>query len=182
MVEISEDLKDIVSTTIQSIKQGIAEEKCGLSGTIKFEVAVAKSSEAKTGFKVFIADAAGKYSKDCLSKISFEIAGVLSESEKIAMNNQMAQLQRIAEIEVAKDVQLKKEIEKLNNTISGQELKLNQKENQIQNLTQEVNKLNRDIASANQQLDTANRSITDMSCTVSSLEKQLKADRRIIVK
>jgi len=51
MVEISEDLRDLVASAINSIREGLEEEKCGVSGTIKFEVMVAKSQEGKTGLK-----------------------------------------------------------------------------------------------------------------------------------
>lgn len=75
MVEISEDLKDIVSITIESIREGMKEAKCGVAGTIDFEVAAIKSKEAKGGFKFFIADASGNYSKESISKISFKVLG-----------------------------------------------------------------------------------------------------------
>ena len=75
MVEISEDLKELVSTTIESIREGMKDSKCGVAGTIDFEVAVFKSKEAKSGFKFFIADASGSYSKESLSKINFKVLG-----------------------------------------------------------------------------------------------------------
>lgn len=75
MVEINEDLKDMVSTTIASIREGMKDAKCGVAGTIDFEVAVIKSKEAKSGFKFFVADASGGYSKESISKISFKVLG-----------------------------------------------------------------------------------------------------------
>jgi hypothetical protein len=75
VVEISEDLKEIVSTTIESIKEGMKDQRCGVAGTIDFEIAVVKSKEAKSGFKFFIADASGNYSKESISKISFKLTG-----------------------------------------------------------------------------------------------------------
>ena len=75
MVEISKDLKDIVSTTIESIREGMKDAKCGVAGTIDFEVAVVKSKEGKSGFRFFIADASGKYSKESISKVSFKVLG-----------------------------------------------------------------------------------------------------------
>lgn len=75
MVEISEDLKDLVSTTIESIREGMKDAKCGVAGTIDFEVAIVKSKEAKSGFKFFVADASGGYSKESVSKINFKILG-----------------------------------------------------------------------------------------------------------
>ena len=75
-VEISEDLKKIVSTTIESIKEGMRGKECGVIGAIEFEIAVIKSKEAKGGLKFFIADASGKYSKESISRIKFQIGGI----------------------------------------------------------------------------------------------------------
>jgi hypothetical protein len=52
-------LKTLVSSTIQSIKEGMADAKCGVVGTIDLEVAVIKSKGAQSGFRFFIADASG---------------------------------------------------------------------------------------------------------------------------
>lgn len=71
--EISEDLKEIVSTTIESIREGMKGKECGVVGTIDFEIAVVKSKGAKGGFRFFIADASGDYSSESVSKIRFKI-------------------------------------------------------------------------------------------------------------
>jgi hypothetical protein len=73
--EISDDLKEIVSTSIDSIKEGMKGRDCGLLGTLKFELAVVKVKEAKGGFKFFIAEAGGNYSSQTVSKITFEVIG-----------------------------------------------------------------------------------------------------------
>lgn len=73
MVEISEDLKQIVSSTIDSIKEGMKGKECGVVGTIKFELSVIKEKAAKGGFKFLIAEVGGKYSSESVSKIKFEI-------------------------------------------------------------------------------------------------------------
>lgn len=73
--EISEDLKELVSTTIESIKEGIKGKGVSLIDVIDFEVSVIKSSEAKGGFKFFVADASGNYSKESISKIKFKVIG-----------------------------------------------------------------------------------------------------------
>jgi hypothetical protein len=52
-VEVSEDLKEIVGTTIDSIREGMKGRNCGVLGVIEFEIAVLKSKEAKGGFKFF---------------------------------------------------------------------------------------------------------------------------------
>jgi len=73
LVEISEDLKEIVSSTIDSIKEGMKGRGCGLAGPVEFEIAVVKTKTATGGFKFFIADASGNYAKENISKISFKI-------------------------------------------------------------------------------------------------------------
>jgi hypothetical protein len=73
--EISEDIKDIVSTTIESIKEGMKGKNCGVVGSIDFEISVIKSKEAKGGFKFLIADASGNYSNESVSKIKFKVIG-----------------------------------------------------------------------------------------------------------
>lgn len=74
-VEVSKDLKEIVATTIDSIREGLKGRKCGVFGEIEFEISVIKSNEAGGGFKLFIADASGNYSKESISKIKFKVAG-----------------------------------------------------------------------------------------------------------
>ncbi len=73
LVEISEDLKEIVSTTIESIKEGMKGKGCGLGGPIEFEIAVIKTKAGKGGFKFLIAEASGDYAKENISKISFKV-------------------------------------------------------------------------------------------------------------
>ena len=73
--EISEDLKKIVSTTIESIREGLKGKGCGVIGQIEFEIAVIKTKEAKGGLKFLIADASGNYSKESVSRIKFNITG-----------------------------------------------------------------------------------------------------------
>ena len=73
MVEISEDLKDIVSSTIESIKECMKGKGCGIVGTIKSELPVIKEKGAKGGFKFLIAEVGGNYSSESISRIKFEI-------------------------------------------------------------------------------------------------------------
>jgi len=75
LVEISEDLKEIVSTTIESIKEGMKGKESGVIGPIQFEIAVVKSKGAKGGFRFLVADASGNYSKESISKIKFSVIG-----------------------------------------------------------------------------------------------------------
>ena len=79
-VEVSDDLKDIVATTIDSVKEGMKGRECGVLGAIEFEIAVLKSKEAKGGFRFFIADASGNYSKESVSKIKFSVLGIGTHS------------------------------------------------------------------------------------------------------
>ena len=74
-VEVSKDLKEIVATTIDSIREGLKGKKCGVAGLIEFEIAVIKSKEAGGGFRLLIADAGGNYSKESVSRIKFSVAG-----------------------------------------------------------------------------------------------------------
>jgi len=73
LVEVSEDLKEIVSTTIESIKEGMKGKGTGVVGPIKFELAVIKAKGAKGGFKFLIAELGGNYTSESISKIKFEI-------------------------------------------------------------------------------------------------------------
>jgi hypothetical protein len=73
--EISDDLKELVSTTIASIKEGLKGKGCSIVNTINFEVSVIKAKDAKGGFKFFVADASGNYSNESVSKVKFQITG-----------------------------------------------------------------------------------------------------------
>ena len=73
--EVSEDLRELVRTTIESIREGMTGKDCGVEGAIDFEVAVIKSKEAKGGFRFLIADASGNYSSERVSKIRFKVMG-----------------------------------------------------------------------------------------------------------
>ncbi len=75
MVEISEDLKEIVSSTIDSIREGLKDKNVQIAGTIKFELAVIKQKKGKGGIRFLIADASGEYSKESISRITFEVVG-----------------------------------------------------------------------------------------------------------
>jgi hypothetical protein len=83
--EISDDLKELVSTTIESIKEGLKDRGCSLVNTIDFEVSVIKAKDAKGGFKFFVADASGNYSNESVSKVKFQITGSNTEFRQKAM-------------------------------------------------------------------------------------------------
>lgn len=69
----SEDLKDLVSSTIDSIEKGLKDRKYLLSGIIEFEVAVVNFKKGKGGIKLLVVDASGKVGKENISKIKFKI-------------------------------------------------------------------------------------------------------------
>jgi hypothetical protein len=73
--EVSEDLRELVRATLESIREGIKGKDCGVEGSIDFEVAVIKSKEGKAGFRFLIADASGNYSSEKVSKIRFKVTG-----------------------------------------------------------------------------------------------------------
>lgn len=67
----SKDLKDFIRNTLNSIKEGVGDNR--ISGDIEFELAVVKTIDAKGGFKIFVADAEGKYSKEKISVVKFKV-------------------------------------------------------------------------------------------------------------
>ncbi|WGM88830.1 MAG: hypothetical protein NUK63_07880 [Candidatus Bathyarchaeum tardum] len=181
MVKISEDLRDLISSTINSIKEGLKEEKCGVSGTIKYEVSAAKSKKAKTGFKVLVADASGDYTKDNTSKISFEIEGVLSESEKTALNNKISKLQINLSSSHSENGQLKNEIQSLNSTVTKQQGKIKEKDEEIKKLGNLNNQLVNKIANIERQLERARQEIGAQSNINKRLKDELAKNPRTIV-
>jgi len=83
LVEISEDLKKIVSSTIESIKESLKGKEAGVIGPIEFELAVVKAKEATGGFGFFIADASENCSKESLSKIKFSVIGARTRDTRL---------------------------------------------------------------------------------------------------
>jgi len=77
----SEELKNFVSSTVESIEEGLKGKKYNLSGCIEFEVAVVNIKKAEGGFKLFVVDASGKYGKEDVSKIRFKIEQTGEPSE-----------------------------------------------------------------------------------------------------
>ena len=75
LVEISGDLKEIVSSTIESVQEGLKGKECAVVGPIEFELAVIKMKKGRGGIRFIIADASGNYSKENISRIKFKIIG-----------------------------------------------------------------------------------------------------------
>jgi len=69
----SDELRDFVSSTIDSIENGLEGKKYRLSGSIEFEVAVVNIKKGKGGIRLLVADASGKIGKENTSKIKFKI-------------------------------------------------------------------------------------------------------------
>ena len=75
LVENSQEIKEIVSSTLASIAEGIDDKNCMIAGLVEFELAVIRVGDMKGGFKLILADASGKYSETRLSKIKFSVLG-----------------------------------------------------------------------------------------------------------
>lgn len=170
MVEISEDLRDLVTSTINSIREGLREEKCGVSGTIKFEVSVIKTKKAETGLKLFIADASGNYTKDNTSKISFEIAGVLSESEKADLIKQISQLQGNLSESHSECGQLRNQNQSLNNTIEKQKVSISERDEKIIQLSRDVTALKNQLDQKDKQIERLRKQQDVLNKRISLLE------------
>lgn len=80
----SEELKRFVSSTIESIEQGMAgkNKKYYLSGGIKFEIAVVNVKKGEGGIKLFVVDASGKVGNENTSRITFEIKPYLAPAAR----------------------------------------------------------------------------------------------------
>ena len=75
MVVDSQEIKEIVSSTLNSLAEGLEDKNCMLAGLVEFELSVIKEGDMKGGFKLILADASGKYSEKRISKIKFSILG-----------------------------------------------------------------------------------------------------------
>lgn len=74
MVKIeSEELKDLVRSTIEGIEKGL-KEGYSLIGDIEFEVAVVVVKKAEGGLKLLVVGASGEYTKENISKIKFKVS------------------------------------------------------------------------------------------------------------
>ena len=74
MVVNSTDIKEIVSSTIKSISEGLKDTNCINAGVIEFELSVIKEAKAGGGFDFKIVEASGKANEKHVSKIKFYIA------------------------------------------------------------------------------------------------------------
>lgn len=76
MAEVdSKELKDFISSAINSIKSGLSEQDHVVAlGVIEFELAVVKTKRKGAGFNIHVVDASAKYDKEVVSKIKFKAA------------------------------------------------------------------------------------------------------------
>jgi len=68
----SEELKDFISSTLQSVKSGLKEEDYLVAGTVEFELAVVKTKKKGAGLRIYVVDASAKYNKEVISRIKFQ--------------------------------------------------------------------------------------------------------------
>lgn len=74
MAEDSTELTEFIKDTLQSIKDGIG----GVSGLalnppVVFDLAVVKTKEAGGRLRIFVVEAGGKYKKEEISRVRFEV-------------------------------------------------------------------------------------------------------------
>jgi hypothetical protein len=78
VAEASDDINEIVTSALESLQESTKDKEVGLLGPIEFELAVIKQKKAGGGFRILLADAEGKYSKESISRISFKITDIRS--------------------------------------------------------------------------------------------------------
>jgi len=66
------ELEKFIDSTIESIRKALPKEG-RILGTIRFELAVVTTKSAEGGLKILVIHAGGKYAKEKLSRITFEI-------------------------------------------------------------------------------------------------------------
>lgn len=66
------ELENFVKSTIESVRRALPREG-RILGPVRFELAVVTTKSAEGGLKIFVVQAGGKYAKEELSRITFEI-------------------------------------------------------------------------------------------------------------
>ncbi len=82
MVTVNQDIKEIVSSTIKSIAEGVKETNCVNAGVIEFELSVIKEAKVGGGFDFKIVEASGKANEKHVSKIKFYVASKKANRHK----------------------------------------------------------------------------------------------------
>ncbi len=67
-----EEIEEFIRTFLNGVEEGLG-NKYEVKGDIDFEIAVAITKKVGGGFKIFVVDAEGKYSKEKLSKVKFKV-------------------------------------------------------------------------------------------------------------
>ena len=81
----SEELKELVSSTITSIEEGMKDksQKYLIDGSIEFEVAVVNVSKAEGRIKLLVVGANGKLGQENVTKIKFKIRPSIAGAFKL---------------------------------------------------------------------------------------------------
>jgi hypothetical protein len=80
--KVDEDLSKYIRTVMENIDNGIPRSHT-LHGNVKFEVALKKNSQAEGAFRVEVVEIGGKYSREELSKVTFEIGRARHSQTKL---------------------------------------------------------------------------------------------------
>ena len=75
MVVNSQEIKEIVSSTLNSLAEGLENKDSMIAGFVEFELSIIKEGNMKGGFKLILAEASGKYDEKRISKIKFSVIG-----------------------------------------------------------------------------------------------------------
>ena len=68
----SQELENFVRASIEGIVKGLGEDYT-IAETLQFELAIVNTKTGKGGFKIWVADASAKISKESISKIKFDV-------------------------------------------------------------------------------------------------------------
>ena len=72
MKDEQNEIEEFVKSCIAGIEKGIGKDHY-IRGDIDFELAIVKTKDVGGGFKIFVADAKGKYSSEKISKVKFQV-------------------------------------------------------------------------------------------------------------
>jgi hypothetical protein len=67
-----QDIENFIRSFLDGIKKGVGDDHY-ISDDIEFNLAVVKTKVASGGFKIFVADAQGKYASEKISTVKFKV-------------------------------------------------------------------------------------------------------------
>ena len=70
-MDLSGELEEVIKRTLEDISRG-TEDSGYTVNEVEFDFAVVKTKTGKGGFKIVVADASGKYSKEQVTRITFK--------------------------------------------------------------------------------------------------------------